>query len=160
MCSPGTIPITVRSCFPIGLAFSYQVQIYSNIGIPIGAPLQINTTSLNGTNELCIPFFVGQTFVGIQAVNLQTGSIAQTSNLVPISSGSQVVFTIQNDSLVILTSAQACQQGNVCVQPCPPKPSCQPCPPKPSCLQPCPPRHHRKPCKVHNKKKICPVHNK
>ena len=109
MCEPGSIPIKVRSCFPIGLGFSYQVQTYSNLGIPINGPISINT-SIN--NSICIPFFAGPIYVGIQAVNLQNGSVTQTSNLALVSAGSEIVFTIQNDSLRILVNGECCPELN------------------------------------------------
>lgn len=157
MCSIGTIPIRVRSCFPVGLGFSYQVQAYTNIGNTVGTPVALNTSIIN---NICVPFFAGPAFVGIQAVSLQSGQIVQTSNLVLVEAGREIVFTIQNDSLHILGPDESCD-GKKC---CPTEPCCcvecqpkpcekpKPCPPKPCekpkpCPKPCPPEP--KPCKKH-----------
>lgn len=154
MCSLGTIPIVVKSCFPVGLGFSYQIQAYTNIGNPIGGSVQLNTAI---ANTVCVPFFAGPTFVGVQAVSLQTSAIVQTSNLVPVTAGSEVTFTIANDSLRILRCDEKCLNQVSCPVQCPvqcTKPCCStpiPCP-KPSC-QCQPPKKKKKPCPVHGKKR-------
>lgn len=124
-CAVGTFPIIVELCNGNILGLNFQIQAYTNIGIPIGNPQSISSS---GSTIVCIPgsAYSDRVFVGIQSLVPGVSNVLQTSNLVLVTSGQTVSLSVTSKGLKLVnTSCQIQIQTDCSCEQCKPISCCK-----------------------------------